>query len=63
MIPHITYMGYPEESNSQRQKFKCGSPEEGGDGNAELVFHRHRASVLQDENSSGDAWWGCFTAM
>lgn len=28
-----------------------------GRGNGELGFDRHRVSVLQDKNCSGDEWW------
>lgn len=32
-------------------------PGAGGGRNAESVFNRFRAVVLQDEKSSGDGWW------
>lgn len=27
------------------------------EGNGELVFHGDKASVFQDEKSSGNGWW------
>ena len=45
-----------EKSNSERQKAEWRLPKSGGRGDCGLLFIRHGASLMQEENKSRVGW-------
>ena len=53
----IPLRGDDYSSQNHRDRKKNGGRQGLEGGGWELVFNEYRASVLQDEESSGDGWW------